>query len=175
MNPLILLGRGPSREQCPFDAETWAPIITLSEPDWVDKSYSKLFEMDWVPEDKVEHCFGIAQEKKIPIVGINAKPKRWLNEVEPYPIWDIIREFKANYFKNIASFMLAYAIFKGYEKVRLYGFDQAEREYLVHRSYVTFWLGVAIGRGLDYRPMGESLGWIWAGGKKKLKYMVEDG
>jgi CDP-diacylglycerol pyrophosphatase len=47
--------------------------------------------------------------------------------------------------------MIAYAIYMGYEKIRLYGVDMnGKDEYINQRGSVMFWLGIAKASGIEY-------------------------
>lgn len=61
-----------------------------------------------------------------------------------------LEKFPYQYFSNSVCYMLALAIEEGYERIELYGVNQAGLfEYMEQRKAVEFWLGVAIGRGIE--------------------------
>ena len=170
MSRLILLGRGPSKGECTFNYETWATATLLLDPEWRDKPYSKLFMVDWKPENLVMEVLRIAKERNIPVVSPHSHR---IAGTESYPVFDVIEHFNANYLRNTASYMLALALYQGYEKLYIYGLDvNGDVDYLVNRSYITFWLGVATGMKVPYKLGGESLDWMYASGKAKNKYMT---
>ncbi len=54
------------------------------------------------------------------------------------------------YFTSSPAYAIAYAIYLGYERIELYGIEMAtETEYLMQRDGVTFWVGIAMGRGIE--------------------------
>ncbi|NMD04081.1 MAG: hypothetical protein GYA71_12470, partial [Bacteroidales bacterium] len=54
------------------------------------------------------------------------------------------------YFTNSISYMIAYAIYKGYEKIELYGVDMSARdEYINQRGSVMYWIGFARAKGIE--------------------------
>lgn len=54
------------------------------------------------------------------------------------------------YFTSTTAYMIALAIYKGFQEIRIYGVEMAsDTEYVRQRDGVTFWLGVAIGRGIN--------------------------
>ena len=153
MREIIILGRGQSRNECPFDAEVWAAASLLSEEEWQDKGYSKVFAFDRLESSASETIgVGIARERNIPIVSTLPFG------TERYPLEEIEDKYKTDYLRNDASYMIALAIYLGYQKIRLYGIDQGpEWMYLATKPYVTFWLGVAKGMGIEYEIAHSSI------------------
>lgn len=140
---VIILGIGPSRTECPFDAEVWAVVRVLTLDGLKDRQYSKVFAFDSRTIPALKKPIDIALEKHIPLVS--TKPYA----TEKLPIDDMIKKFGATFFKNTISYMIAYAIYLGYEKIRLYGVDQApEWDYIANKPYVLYWMGVADGIGI---------------------------
>jgi len=141
---------------CPFDKETWAAVSVLSHKGWEDKPYSKLFCFD-DPQNKQDEMIGLqrAQERHIPIVGM--KINHYYPSVkdsfvtEDFPLVELQKKYNTFYFKNDASYMIAYAIHLGYKHLSLWGIDQSGIEtYTMARPYVMFWLGVATGAGITW-------------------------
>lgn len=137
---LIILGKGPSRKHCPFDAEVWGVNNVYETVScWDRTQVTKLFAFDYV-SDMIKGM----RATGIPIVG-------WQYYAdEKYPLDEIVSKFGVDYFTNSISYMVAMAIYKGYEKIRLYGVDQRSgAEYINEKSGVEFWIGVAIGHGIN--------------------------
>lgn len=71
-----------------------------------------------------------------------------------YPILEIIDSFGINsknvkWFTNSYAYMMALAIYMGYEEVHYYGFEMSSQEEYGHqRACAVFWNGIAIGRGI---------------------------
>lgn len=71
-----------------------------------------------------------------------------------YPLEEIKREFFRNvnrkqFFTSSIPYMIALAIYEGYDEISLYGINQAlKTEYAKHLPCTDFWLGVAVGRGI---------------------------
>lgn len=146
---LTILGRGQSWKDCPFTGDIWAVATCLVTEGLRDKPFTKVFAMDSKNAPGLEECLRIANERHIPIVS------RRNYATEPYPTQEIINEFRTGYCLNTVSYMLALAIYKidvckEYDDFALYGIDQSEDEYLNQKSFVTFWLGIANGRGIYY-------------------------
>lgn len=67
-----------------------------------------------------------------------------------YPLNEIVKEFGSAYFTNSISYMIAYAVYKGYKKIELYGVDMSARdEYINQRGSVMYWIGFARAKGID--------------------------
>lgn len=61
-----------------------------------------------------------------------------------FPRDDIVQSLGYDYFTSTIAYMVAFAIYKGYEEIRLYGIDMAaETEYFHERPCLEFWLGIA--------------------------------
>ena len=159
---IVLLGNGPSKVECPDfgDTEIWTAVSVLGDKDFADRPYSMAFCFD-NPKKKPDEAVGlaIAKEKGIPVMGLGSYC------TDMYPIWDIIKAFNNNFFLNDLSYMIALAIYQGFERLFLYGVDQTGIDhiggsYKKGRAYVAFWLGVATGRGIQYRIASSSEPWM---------------
>lgn len=165
MKDLIILGRGQSWKDCPFDAECWAIASVLNDPEISKHQIHKVFAFDDYALVKSEVV--LARGKNIPIMSTQGYAS------EPYPLKEITEEFGQTYFRTSVSYMIAYAIYKGYEKLRLYGIDQApEWVHIVNKPYVMFWLGVATGRGVKWELSKYSI-LLETMGPEIEKYIVE--
>lgn len=145
MREITLLGIGSSLSDCPYDGEIWATSSYLSHPQARVDKIDKVFAFDFLRY--VETELKIAREHNIPIVSTRDYA------TEPYPLSDIVGEFNLDpdFLLNTMSYMIALTIYQGYEKINLYGVDQGpEWEYLSTKPYITFWLGVATGRGIMF-------------------------
>jgi len=68
-----------------------------------------------------------------------------------YPLTEILAEFGPNvrYFTSTFAYMMALAIWMGFEEIHLYGFEMSsEEEYRHQKACAEFWIGIAIGRGI---------------------------
>ena len=65
-----------------------------------------------------------------------------------YPLEEISNLY-GNYFTNSISYMIALAIYEGFEEIGVYGVDMAtDSEYGQQRPSCEYWLGVAVGKGI---------------------------
>lgn len=145
MKELILLGTGPSLKDCTWDAEVWCASTVLLMPEVRLDCISKAFAVDDWSVGDIKQSVELAKEHSIPVVSTESYA------TEPYPLQEIEDEFDSVFLNNTLSYMLALAVYQSYSKLRLFGVDQGPRyEYLANKSYTTFWLGVATGRGIDW-------------------------
>lgn len=178
MKEIILYGGGDSRKECPFDAETWAVASVLSFKDVDPTKINRVFAFDAYHE--VKRDLDIADKNKIPIIST-----LWYGQ--KYPLDKIHQTFEHCYLRPSISYMMALAIYEGYDFLRLYGIDQGPQwKYLLHKQYIFFWLGVAEGKGVKYTlpksstlelPMEEEFEKNVNGIRKKIgqyKEIVED-
>jgi hypothetical protein len=62
------------------------------------------------------------------------------------------------YFTSSAAYAIALAIYKGYSEIEMIGIEMtSDTEYVAQRDGVTFWMGIAIGRGIDVQIHDKSL------------------
>lgn len=73
-------------------------------------------------------------------------------ELNNYPLDEIRKKFNCNYFTNTISYMLAYALYKGFDEIEIYGVDMNDKdEYINQRSSVMYWIGFARGKGVKVK------------------------
>jgi len=163
---LIVMAMGPSRGQCPFDAETWI----------LNTGYIQVAEM----HGKFDKLFLVHRQVYNPTTGnayfdwkyIESLPGEFISlhkvkEIKHklYPFKRICEKFHTDYFSDTIAYMIAYAIdkstkvdgngkliYKGpYNHLRLYGVDMQEgEEYEYEKGGLEFWLGMAQGVGMGY-------------------------
>jgi len=69
-----------------------------------------------------------------------------------YPMDEVLKAIPQayRYFTSSVSYALALAIYQGYERIEVYGVEmETETEYGHQRDGVTYWVGVAQGRGIE--------------------------
>ena len=68
-----------------------------------------------------------------------------------YPLEEIQNKFcggQKGYFTNQVSYMIAFALYEGFDEIGLYGIDMLiDTEYSIQRPSVEYWLGIAAGMG----------------------------
>lgn len=66
-----------------------------------------------------------------------------------YPLDDIMKHYGKRYFNSSIDYMLAMAIYEGYEEIHIYGVNMAfQEEYQEQRPSCEYWLGRAEGKGI---------------------------
>lgn len=69
-----------------------------------------------------------------------------------FPLEEIRDEFKGapEYYTSSVAYALAYAIYKKYKRIELYGVEmETNTEYAHQRPGVAYWCGIAVGRGIE--------------------------
>ena len=137
MKEVIILAKGMTNKFCPFDCEVWG--VNNVHEDFPDKRIDKLYSFDEVSKELTD-----SQKKRAPVVS-------WRKYAdEKYPLKEIIKEFKTYYFPNSICYMIAHAIYLGYERIKLYGIDQPlGSPWFEDRLGEEYWLGRAQERGIE--------------------------
>ena len=145
---LHILGRGEGWQDAPFDGSDKWTVNTISRHD-----VTMLWDMhelgSWEPHQSREHANAIVLD--IPIMVL-----------EDYPLQQMIEYFQTSFFSNSLCYMLAYAIFKGYSEINMWGCnmkvsDEGAVDYYVpEHPGVEFWCGMAKGRGIKLTIHGDS-------------------
>jgi hypothetical protein len=80
-----------------------------------------------------------------------------------YPLHDVVDmvfknfwrgEAKVKYFTSTLAYEMGIAILEGFERIEIYGFEMADEiEYVKQKACAEFWIGNALGRGIEvYTP-----------------------
>jgi hypothetical protein len=163
---VILLGTANSLKITPWDKDEYdywacAPVTTYKEAE--GHRIDVLFEMhhmeywltitDRLNEiiDKHPNTTLLMQQEVPQIKNSKAYP---LKEVQEFASHPKLR----NYFTSTISYMIALAIYLGYEEMDLYGIHMAaeEEEYSLQRSCCEAWLNFGLGHGVGYWLPDES-------------------
>lgn len=158
---IIIIGKGEGWKDCPTntDREIWGLNSLVFQ---TKKPLDRIFMMDVLDEMplvisgkvKKEHLIKRINDHDVPLVA----PYRYkeIPKSEAYPVEEVMKRWKTTYFTNTVAFMIAYALLKGVESIHFYGVNQAATsEYYHEKGSVEFWLGVAIGMGVDVKVHGE--------------------
>jgi len=145
LNDVIILAKGEGRVHCPFDAEeVWVVNDAGLDPCFKDRKVKidKVFRFD---DTDLQFLADMRQQG--PIIS-------WREYADiKYPIEEIKKEFKTNYFSNTISYMIAYAIYTGVKQLRFFGVDAPYGGiYETERSGIEYWLGRAEDRGVKCIP-----------------------
>ena len=173
---VIILGKGSSENQCEFDVETWVVNDTFGlinckrldrifyfdkhfVGDWFEKGEGIIgflkHKIHWVKQANYFRFGSLYQitpellEKTGAIVTTFHKLD--IKNYEEYPLKEILKEYGVEYFTDSVAYMVAFAIFKGYTKIKMRGCDYfwGDEIHSGKRDCVEFWLGVAKGKGIE--------------------------
>ena len=149
MKTATIIGMGATLIKCPFedDSEIWAMNQTYQVAKRIDRLFISDPRLNFRGGEN--HDYEELNSLGIPIVSLHHFPE--IENFEAFPYDEIVEEFGSEFFTNTVCYMVAYAIYKKYDKIRFYGIDMAtEMEYRIERGGVEFWVGVAIGRGMKF-------------------------
>lgn len=141
---VCIFGTAPSRVNAPENIESWG---TGYCPVYIKRTFSKVFEIHKdLPSEHIKRlsdydCTVYAQEK------LDIKNSK----VFPYEeLTEYFKDYNGQYFyTSTIAFMIAYAIYLNYDIIHLYGADCREEDgYRTQREAITYWVGVAEGKGV---------------------------
>lgn len=147
---VIILGCGPTHKECTYHTETWGVNGGYN----FAKRLDKLFMTDSLEGEVLEEEYYVDTLKEFGGTLVLAKHFPVFNglgiPIEIYPIDEIIAKFNTRFFSNTICYMMAYALYYGYEKIWFYGIDMMPNTcYLQEKGGVEFWMGVALGMGAE--------------------------
>jgi len=161
MKKVAIVGYTSTREQAPYGDDSFE-IWGINDLYEYIPRFNRWFDIhsyDFI-KNQVSSRTGRKQLevlKSMPVpVYMQKKFKSIPNSVR-YPFDEIVKYFSpyftdpvhARYFTNSISFMLALAIYEGFQEIAIYGVDLAvTTEYSEQRPSCEFWIGVAVGRGI---------------------------
>ena len=113
-----------------------------------------------------DHWKWLQKNEKIPVYMLDVDPD--VPASIKYPLEDIsytlLHDFyqgrgtdikHRQYFTSSIAYALALAIYKGYETILVYGIEMSSNtEYIYQRDCVAFWVGIALGRGIEVKFHG---------------------
>lgn len=162
MKEVTLLGMGPSRKECPYATEElWGTCDCLLKKDVKEHNFTKVFAFDssedW--DSTLPRAFTEAHKRNIPIVSIHPYA------TEPFLVHEVAVKLHSNYFMPTMSYMIAYALFLDYDGISIYGIDQGPQWYYQFgKCHITFWIGLALGRGARVQMGRNSVRWAYTAG-----------
>lgn len=89
----------------------------------------------------------------------------WTRDVHPeipnsrkYPLDEVVEKFGRRYFTCSVAYMIAHAVFEGYERIFIHGcyHPTDSWEYMNAKPCVEYWCGVAEGRGVEVEMIDQS-------------------
>jgi len=176
---VILLGKGQGWQQCPpngeiiyhrrnpdgsvTDEQVNAEIWGLNGLLFEKKKLDRIFMMDIIDEMpsvvagywEIPKVIDKLNELGIPMVA----PYQYaeISNSESFPIKEVVEMFGTPYLNNTIAYMIAYALMKGVKSISTWGINQASgSEYFYEKGCVEYWVGQALGRGVDVYINGPS-------------------
>lgn len=177
---VAICGFADSVTAAPFDDPTWeiwglndlhARLVTL--PNGRFDRWFDIHDLDNINADvKLLRNKGVTPPENIGLDGLSklnvpvymqGRTSLVPNSI-PYPLKEVINAFPyGKYMTNSISYMIALAIYEGYQEISIYGVDMAvgqalDGEYSHQRPSCEYWAGVAVGRGIKlYIPTASDL------------------
>uniref|UniRef100_A0A6M3LIN6 Uncharacterized protein n=1 Tax=viral metagenome TaxID=1070528 RepID=A0A6M3LIN6_9ZZZZ len=137
VKPLIILGMGVSHYACPYDKEVWGVNLVYK----FAKRLDLLFFFDH-PDN--EGCINWKEFAELDVPKMSFWDLEGFKNVSKYPLKEVIEHFNTRYFANSICWMLALALYKGYNHIEMYGVDHsAQSEYVLAKGCVEYWIGRA--------------------------------
>jgi hypothetical protein len=149
-----IMGSGPGWQDTPIDdGEIWGVNNThmLRNVDRIIDVHHNRFNPEEM-KDKAHMHF--LKKKMVPTYAqreIEGNPY-----IKAYPLEEVIKEFGADYFGSGIDYIIALAIYEGATDIHLYGICMlTNSEYSHQKASVEFWLGYAMGRGINVEVHGD--------------------
>jgi hypothetical protein len=147
-----------------FRADRWFQVHT--EEDWSrTNNPNDLRHLEWL---EAQHNFPIyMQEKFDRVPNAVAIPREEMDEyffgnVRTIDAWtgdtrEWLDVYKHGYYTSTFAWMMAMAIFLGFEVIEIWGFNMGTKsEYMYQKPGGEFWVGQALARGIEVRIAGNS-------------------
>lgn len=148
---------GTDWEQCPSPKPTntdrWGVNSHIYELKEVDLAFNMHMAEHYsdIHKDNMNHTSKMGIPMMMPKVYGEFKTSM------AYPLDEIIKEFKSDYFTTVMPYMLAYAIHLGYKKIDCYGLSitGAWEKYKNGKACIEYWIGRAQGKGIEVNIYGK--------------------
>lgn len=169
MKKVAIVGYSMTRDMAPYNDPEWE-IWGLNDLYQHIPRYNRWFQIHTANEvhrrylecpdsrhDWDQH-FEVLKQMECPIYMQEVHPE--IPNSKKFPLEEMFDHFgecftnpeHAKYFTNSISFMIAMAIYEGFNEIHVYGVDMAttfnDGEYSMQRPSCEFWLGMAAGRGI---------------------------
>jgi len=137
---LNIIGRAPGWSRAPLTGEAWGIRGLLGK-----RPMSRIFKVHETLTKSQDRLKKKAEDMGIPFYTC-----------KNYPLKKMIRFFKTDFFSSTPCYMIALALYEGYEKIDIYGINHAKgKQYIIEKPGVDFWCGIAMGRGVEVTVHGK--------------------
>jgi hypothetical protein len=145
---------------------------TLKEAPFKDKSFefwalNDMYAM--IPKENITRWFEMHKREFIDVYHARISGKSHIEELRnlkipiymqeehediptsiKYPLEEMIKHFKRDYFQSTLDYMMAFALYEGFEKIHIYGVNMAiNEEYVYQRASMSYWIGRAESMGVN--------------------------
>jgi len=153
MKKVAIVGYTPTRVYAPYDDERWEIWGLNDLYRWKNEvpRWTRWFNMHQdrpSPGARTPYAKCLEEYAKwdCPVYLLEKHPD--IPNSVKYPLKEVIDEF-GGYFTNSISYMIALAIYEGFDEIGVWGVDMAtDTEYDHQRPSCEYFLGIAVGRGI---------------------------
>jgi hypothetical protein len=142
-----IIGNGRTWNQAPMTGECWGITqLVLRRPVDLVIDMNVYEDGRWGEQEKIDaqKAKELCDKDRIPYICL-----------ENYPIDEIVKEFNTDYFSSTVDYAIAYAIWKGYDDIHLYGVTlDGTSDYYKIKCGCDFWCGYAKGKGVKITTHG---------------------
>lgn len=152
MKKVCICGTSRTLKQIPQNIpglEYWI----LNDMYLIAKGFSRVFEIH--PKDILDNCISSNGNMRISELAKLSVPVYMQEHFEDvpnsikYPLDDIIQHFGRDVFQSTVDYMIALALYEGYEEIYIYGVDMSVgEEYEYQKPTASYWIGRAEGMGV---------------------------
>jgi len=183
MRRAIIVGKGPGCGLAPFEkikgSRIWGinnvyadryvdAIWDMHDIEWTEEEIRQHYDhlKDIIDEEEIERRIKLKQRAfgdlrkyclrtNKPYMSVRKYPD--IPSSVSYPLQKIINRFDCDYFTSTVTYAIAYAIYKDYDSVELFGVGCVyQEEWAYQRASVSHWMGIAKGRGMFTAITGEA-------------------
>lgn len=150
MKEVHIIGKGIGWDLAPKEGETWGVNDIILRRDQLALCFHMhnlpwIKETDWRSEGKsIDLIHDKCKELDIPLMTLDEY--KGLEKTIKYPLDEIVETFHTNYFGSSIDLMFAYALYKEYDVINLYGVNMIlAQEYSFQKPSMEFWIGLSFG------------------------------
>jgi hypothetical protein len=128
------------------DAELWGMNMLFTACPW----WTRWFEIhvDYLSDAPVLYQQFLARDHSRPVYMVRREPT--VPSSVAFPLADVVRGVSGAYFTSTRAYMLALAVYEGFERIVCIGTGERQPERSLRSTRnVAYWLGVAAGRGIE--------------------------
>lgn len=153
---VIVIAKGRGWELAPREGEIWGVNdLILRRNVKIAFHIHDLNNPEFLNDSVIKSVIEKINFLNIPL--ISTQRYEWIPSSIEYPLKEIISYFGTDYFTCSIDYILAYAIYRGFKKIDLYGVNMhTDSEYAFEKPGVEFWIAMAMGKGLKIKVYGDA-------------------